>query len=406
MIELNGKNGQALVYTDLIEETAIGQIIQMLNHPITEHTEVRIMPDVHAGKGATIGTTIQLSDDKSLWKVSPNITGVDLGCGMMSYRLYDKHLDLPKIDDAISKHVPSGHSVHQKAPSPNEIERLLEGLTFDLKKPQHILNSLGTLGGGNHFIEVAQDDEGYYWLTVHSGSRNLGVQVATHHQNKAIRLLNDGQDGRKALIDRLKRDGLAHLIEQELQKQKQADDPYANRPDLAYLSDSDLDDYLSDVKIAQTFAHLNRKAMLDNIVKHAGLSIDPSQTFDSVHNYIDVEKGIIRKGATDASEGLRLIIPLNMRDGSLICVGKGNTDWNFSAPHGAGRILSRSQAKKELSIDQYVAQMENVYTTSVGAETLDEAPNAYKPMDAIIDNIGDTVDILHHIKPVYNYKAH
>lgn len=405
-MEIKGKNGIAKVYTQYVEETAIGQIIRMMSAPITENAQVRIMPDVHAGKGSTIGTSIALQGKREDWKVSPNIVGVDIGCGMLSYKLNTSDLDLEKIDKIISQYIPSGHSVHNKSIDETSVREMLDSMTFDVSNPDRISKSLGSLGGGNHFIEIAVNEIDEYWLTVHSGSRNLGLQVAQYHQNKAVKSLEGSNIDRENMIANLKSQGRESEIERALQEERFKVKQIGIEKDLAYLTGAELDDYLNDLQIAQKFAAMNRKTMLDIIVKEYGISHDEKESFDSIHNYMDIENGIIRKGATDASKGVRLIIPLNMRDGSLICVGKGNPDWNHSAPHGAGRSMSRSKAKNDLSMDDYKDQMRNVYTTSVVESTLDEAPGAYKSSDNILNNITDTVDLIHHIKPIYNYKAH
>lgn len=400
MFSVKGKFAEATIFTDLIEEQALSQVVGMLNQPITENTRVAIMPDVHAGAGSTIGTTISLSENKQDWRVCPNVVGVDVGCGMMSYKLADKEIDLKEIDKIVNKYIPSGFNIHSKTQDQKFTDNLIENLTFAVDNPERIGLSLGSLGGGNHFIEIATDEDGNFWLTVHSGSRNLGVQVAKYHQKKAERsMLNVGVD---KIIAEFKAAGKEKDIEKAI---KEARAHLAGiTKELSFLTGNKLDQYLNDLVLAQKFAHLNRKTMLNIIVEKAGLTI--IDEFDSIHNFIDVEEGIIRKGATSAREGERLIIPLNMRDGSLICIGKGNEEWNYSAPHGAGRMLSRSAAKRELDLDEFKNQMADVYTTSVGESTLDEAPNAYKPMEAIIDNIGDTVDIVHHLKPVWNFKTH
>lgn len=400
MFSVKGKFAEAAIFADLVEEQALSQIIEMLNQPITENTRVAIMPDVHAGAGSTIGTTISLPENKQDWRVCPNVVGVDLGCGMMSYRLAEKEIDLKEIDEIVNKYIPSGFNIHSKPQNPKFTDDLIENLTFTMDNPERIGLSLGSLGGGNHFIEIATDEDGSFWLTVHSGSRNLGVQVAKHHQKKAEYSTFDV--GVDRIITELKAAGKEKDIEKTIKEAKALTAGF--NKELAFLTGDKLEQYLNDLALAQEFAHLNRKTMLDIIVEKAGLTV--IDEFDSIHNFIDIEEGIIRKGATSARKGERLIIPLNMRDGSLICVGKGNKEWNYSAPHGAGRMLSRSAAKKELDLDEFKKQMAGVYTTSVGESTLDEAPNAYKPMEAIIDNIGDTVDIIHHLKPVWNFKAH
>lgn len=400
MFSVKGKFAEARIFTDLVEEQALSQIIEMLEQPITKNTRVAIMPDVHAGAGSTIGTTISLPENKQDWRVCPNVVGVDIGCGMMSYKLADKEIDLREIDEIVNKYIPSGFNIHHKPQNQKFTDNLIENLAFTVDNPERIGLSLGSLGGGNHFIEITTDEDGSFWLTVHSGSRNLGVQVAKHHQKEAERSMFDV--GVDKIITELKAAGKEKDIERTIREARALSAGF--NKELSFLTGNKLEQYLNDLALAQKFAHLNRKTMLDIIVEKAGLTI--IDEFDSIHNFIDIEEGVIRKGATSARKGERLIIPLNMRDGSLICVGKGNEEWNYSAPHGAGRMLSRSAAKKELDLDEFKSQMAGVYTTSVGESTLDEAPNAYKPMEAIIDNIGDTVDIIHHLKPVWNFKAH
>lgn len=397
-MEIQGKNGIAKAFIETIEDNTMQQIAKMLNSDITQNTKVRIMPDVHFGKGSTIGTTIQLPESENDWKVSPNVVGVDIGCGMMSYKLESFNIPLDQFDTLISKAVPSGKSVHIKAEA--DLSGQTEKLSIDLsdKELDHINRSLGTLGGGNHFIELAIDEEGMHWLTVHSGSRKLGHTIASHHQKIANFILRhpDNEDILKTLKEKGQSREADKLLNPGKKKQKQVDE-------LAYLEGSLLDDYINDMAIAQQFAHDNRKAMLDAIVESAELT--PIDTFDSVHNFIDIPNGMIRKGATSAKEGERLIIPLNMRDGSLICAGKGNPDWNYSAPHGAGRVMSRTEAKKSIDIKEFMASMKDVYSSSVGTKTLDESPFVYKAAEDIISRIDDTVKIQHWIRPVYNFKA-
>lgn len=401
MIELIGRKGSVKIFTDEVEDAAMSQIAKMLNSPITQDAKLRIMPDVHYGKGATIGTSIQLPEDRSEWRVSPNVVGVDIGCGMMSYKLESFDMPLEEFDEIVNAVVPAGSNVHSEAVMQATVEHLLEESTLDIERDseQYLARSLGTLGGGNHFIELAQDEEGTYWLTVHSGSRKLGAMTAKHHQNIADASVKT--DVRKEIIAELKRQGRETEIESTLAALKP--DRKETDKELNYLTGEALEDYLTDMDIAQKFASNNRRTMLDNIVRASGLNVVDS--FDSVHNFIDIENGIIRKGATSAQSGERLIIPLNMRDGSLICRGKGNSDWNYSAPHGAGRIMSRRQAKESVDYSDFKKTMEGVYSTSVVESTLDESPFAYKPVEAIVDNIGDTVEIEHRIKPVYNFKA-
>lgn len=405
MIELKGKNGQAKVFTDNIDDGTIGQVINMLNAQITQGNIMRIMPDCHLGKGSTIGTTIKLNGDKSNWKVSPNVVGVDIGCGIMMYKLNDKDIDLKKLDEVINKYVPSGFSVHDDAKKVYTVNtKVLERLKIDLKDKEEtrILKSNGTLGGGNHYIELAQDENGEYWLSVHSGSRYLGVLVAKHYQELAVK----HSDYMETEMYQTYLDGVKKLYEpKEYQRkiEEYKDEFVVKDKALSHLNPNDLNDYLNDMEYAQLYARLNRQTMLDIIVERMNFCV--ADAFDSVHNYIDIENGIIRKGATSARDGERLVIPLNMRDGSLICVGKGNEDWNNSAPHGAGRAMSRTVAKEKIDMEVYKNQMKDVYTTSVVKSTLDEAPDAYKPAQEIIENIKDTADVIHKLKPVYNFKA-
>lgn len=407
MIELKGKYTGAKIFTDLVDETAIGQIIQMINHKICEGTKVRFMPDVHAGKGATIGTTIQLPEDFVDWKVSPNIVGVDVGCAIMMYKLNDKDIDLKTLDAVVNDLIPAGFYVHDKTQDIKFSQTSIDNLTFDVKNEVRIHNSLGTLGGGNHFIELGKDGNDDYWLSVHSGSRGLGVQVAKHHQDIAVDNLSKSLIDVKSLIEKLKKEGRQREIQSTLMEIKKNTPKFSELDkEMAHLEGEDLKSYLHDMEIAQKFASRSREIMLNIIVKAMEFTV--IDKFDSVHNFIEHDRltnGIIRKGATSAKLGERLVIPLNMRDGSIIAQGKGNFDWNNSAPHGAGRMMSRNKAREELSLEDFKEQMKGVHSSSIGESTLDEAPGAYKPAQEIIDNIGDTVDILHIVKPVYNFKA-
>lgn len=403
MFTLQGSQTEAKVFTDNIDQVTIDQIIQMCNEPITTNTQVRIMPDTHYGKGATIGTTIQLGNPDD-WKISPNIVGVDIACGMLSYKLNVPDIDLQQLDGVVNKVVPAGPTLHTKAQNYSFVKNLLNNLTFQVKDPERHQLGLGTLGGGNHFLELAKDESGSYWLTVHSGSRSFGAQIAKHHQNIADDYHFNHREEIQELIKTLKAQGRDKEIQSTLQSFKST----RPTPQLPYLENQLLLDYLHDLQLAEQYAHMSRKIMLENILKEMNLLqfVDMNASFDSVHNTIDSKNGIIRKGATSAYDGEMLIIPLNMRDGSLICRGKGNADWNFSAPHGAGRILSRSQARQIIDLEEYKQQMSGIYTSSVGESTLDEAPGVYKPAEEIKSLIGDTVEIIHHVKPVYNFKAH
>lgn len=398
MLELNGKFNSAKIFTDVIDESAIAQIITLCNQPIAENARIRIMPDVHAGAGCTIGTTMTITD-----KVIPNLVGVDIGCGMETVRLKETHIELQKLDKLIYAAIPSGfcirHTPHRYL---NEIDltKLYCYPHIDIKRAAL---SIGTLGGGNHFIEADQGSDGSIYLVIHSGSRHLGVETASYYQNEAYRRLNHSSDTDiDALVVALKAAGKQSQIEAELKKLKNVKRTEIQKP-LAYCEGDLFEQYIHDMKIVQRFAALNRMAMMDEIIKGMGLHV--ADRFTTIHNYIDTEHMILRKGAVSAQAGERLLIPINMRDGSLICEGKGNPDWNCSAPHGAGRLLSRSAAKENYTVSEYKKQMAGIYTTSVNVQTLDECPMAYKSMQDIVDNIGETAEIKDIIKPIYNFKA-
>lgn len=415
-LTLQGKYNKATIYTHNIEETAIGQIIGMLNEVITENTTVAIMPDVHAGKGSTIGTTIKLPENKKDWKVCPNITGVDLGCSMRAVKIKEQNINLEKLDNIVNELIPAGQNIYDKAQADTkQLYKLLDGLSFPLEgeKLDRVIRSCGTLGGGNHYIELGTDSNNQHWLTVHTGSRALGVIVASHHQKIAQELLSENKKINQEIIDYLTQNGRTTEIQAALNDYnknhitpnyvKTKKRPVIN-PELAYLDGKELDNYLNDVRISQEYSTISRKLILKRICNTMGFTV--VDEFESMHNYIDIDNGIIRKGATSAKNGERLIIPINMRDGSIFATGKGNTDWNFSAPHGAGRILSRSKAKEQLSLEDYKETMSGIYTTSINESTLDEAPFAYKPIDEILDAITDTVTVDEIVKPIYNFKAH
>lgn len=396
MFDLNGKYATARIFTDNIENEAISQIYELCNQEFVKDCKVRIMPDVHAGKGCTIGTTMEIKD-----KVVPNLVGVDISCGMLCIRLKEKEIDFKKLDDIIRKHIPSGMNVREKAIDSSEIRKI------GLQKLKCINNinidrtekSLGSLGGGNHFIEINVDEEKNLYLVIHSGSRYLGKQVAEYYQKMAINDLTNSTKEKIALIQKLKNEGRDKEIECAL---KMFDKPKIPSY-LAYLEGIHLKNYLYDVGIIQEYANMNRKTMVNEIITRMGLSIE--EEFTTCHNYIDLDNMILRKGAISAQKGEKLIIPINMRDGSIIGVGKGNPDWNYSAPHGAGRIMSRSKAKELVSLEEFKKSMSDVWTTSVCQSTIDESPMVYKPIEEIVENIKDTVTIERIIKPVYNFKA-
>ena len=367
MIEINGVYANAIVYTDEIEASAAGQIQALCDQPFAAGSKIRIMPDVHTGKGCTIGTTMTVGE-----YVVPNLVGVDIGCGMDVVLLKEKRVNLPALDAFISKNIPHGRDVREKAHRNSGQIDISELECFQYIDTRRAAESIGTLGGGNHFIEVDRDEEDNLYLVIHTGSRNLGLQVAEYYQKLAY----ESVGGRG-----------------------QTEIPF----ELAYLTGADRDRYLHDMAIMQRYAALNRRTIRDCILD--GLKLHEAEFFTTVHNYIDLEHGILRKGSVSARDGERLLIPLNMRDGALICVGLGNDDWNQSAPHGAGRLFSRSQAESSFTLSAFKKSMEGIYTSTVSQDTLDECPMAYKDPRTIIAAIGDTVRIEKQIRPIYNFKS-
>lgn len=398
MLEINGKYNTAKVFTDVVDQASITQIIELCNQEFAAGSRIRLMPDVHAGAGCTVGTTMTIAD-----KVVPNLVGVDIGCGMETVKIREKHIELQKLDKLIYQKIPSGFAIREKAHRyMGEID-LTQLYCYRQINVLRAEKSLGTLGGGNHFIEVDQDDEGRYYLVVHSGSRRLGLEVATYYQEEGYKQCNGSSAADEAaLIAALKAEGRDKEIAKAvkaLKGTKRTSIPKA----LCYVSGELFEQYIHDMQIIQKFALWNRKAMVDEILK--GMGLHAEEQFTTIHNYIDTEAMILRKGAVSAKQGERLLIPINMRDGSLICVGKGNDDWNQSAPHGAGRLMSRAQAKQSFTVSEYKKQMDGIFTTSVNKATLDECPMAYKKMEDITKNIEDTVEIEKIIRPVYNFKA-
>ena len=389
------------IFTENIEQEAIDQINTLIDQPAFSDCKVRIMPDVHAGAGCVIGFTADLGD-----KVIPNIVGVDIGCGMLTVELGNIDIDYEKLDATIRKCVPCGRNVHECRLI--RYNRLLELRCYrELKDSKRFERSIGTLGGGNHFIEIDEGTDGKKYLVIHTGSRNLGKQVADYYQKLAVELM-EGKDElyakQEQIITEYKTQGRRNEIQAAIKELHKTYRPNSlDIPkDLCYLTGKHREDYLHDMRICQEFAHSNREWIAKLILDEMGWHY--FDTFTTIHNYID-DSNMIRKGAISAKKGEKLLIPINMRDGCIIGIGKGNEDWNCSAPHGAGRIMSRHKAREMVSLDEFKESMNGIYTTSVSAETIDEAPMVYKPMDEIVENIKDTVDIFEIIKPVYNFKA-
>lgn len=393
MIIINSNFGKEVrIFAETFEYEAYDQVKRLANYEAYKNSKIRIMPDSHAGKGCTVGTTMTITD-----KVTPNLVGVDIGCGMLTIELKDKYIDCEKLDSVIRSKVPNGFNVHERQKATFDFENLLCANHVDLERA---LLSIGSLGGGNHFIEVDYSEKhDKYYLVIHSGSRKLGGDVCKYYQDLAFQNANEMKKVREDLITRLKAEGKMKDIESEIKKLKK---PTANK-ELSHLSGDNFKSYLNDMEIVQRFAIMNRKTMASIIIKEMGFQ--ESDRFETIHNYIDFKRMILRKGAVSAELEEKLLIPINMRDGSLICIGKGNEDWNYSAPHGAGRLMSRSRAKEILSMDEYANSMNGIFSTSVNTSTLDEAPQAYKSMDEIKRTILETVEIVDTIKPVYNFKA-
>lgn len=390
MITLKAKYNFANIMIDEIDESTTKQIYSFLNHPAFANTYIAIMPDCHVGKGAVIGLTMKMND-----YIIPNIIGMDIGCGVVSYCLGNLSIDFNSFDAFIRKNIPYGDKSHNRIAIPELYKYSwsftkkglnISGITETCNKTgqkdiNRVFNSLGSLGGGNHFIELDADEQGKLWLSVHSGSRKFGYDIANYYKNKA----------------------------RDLMKKMFVGDAY-HKLDLEFLTmECGGADYIVDMKVAQYYAYLNRRIMLEIILtdyfKYSSKSIGDNELIECSHNYIDLDHKIIRKGAISAQLGEKCLIPFNMRDGIAVCIGKGNSKYNYSAPHGAGRILSRSQAKKELDLEKFKTSMVGIYSTCIKPATIDESPMAYKDKQIILDNIKDTVDIQFMMKPVYNFKA-
>ena len=419
MIELNGNYGKAIVYTDDIEQEAISQIINLLNQPMTKGANVRIMPDVHAGAGCVIGYTAKLTD-----KVVPNLIGVDIGCGMSAWKLGNLSKigeKFDKLDKVIRRDIPFGKEVNDSFDI-DELKWVYN--TLDIKIPftnwynkvsnickkmgqdeTRVWNSIGSLGGGNHFIEIDKDDNNDLWLIIHSGSRNFGLKIAKYHQEIAENsLFSISKEDFDSKIKEIKKTKKGKGIEVAIKALKKEASMKGKVTGLEYLEGNDLDNYLDDMEVAQVYAQISRRLMGKRIIENR-YKLEYFNPIESVHNYINFDDKIIRKGSISAHEGEKVIIPLNMADGVIIGVGKGNKDWNYSAPHGAGRKMSRSKAKVNIRLEDYQYKMKDVWSSCVGKSTLDEAPQAYKNADHILENIKETVSVISHMKPIYNFKG-
>lgn len=405
MIEIEGKYNSAKIFTNIVDESSMMQVKNLLNHNFIKNSRIRFMPDIHAGVGCTIGTTMTIKD-----KIAPNLVGVDIGCGMLvtKFGRTNRNLDLKSLDKFIHAEIPSGFNVHSVPYIEDSyiIDRLN---SLKCKKSVNInyaLASIGTLGGGNHFIELDKDDEDYLYLVIHSGSRHLGVQIAKYYVEQARKqIIGKDRNEIQKIINQLKIEGREQEIENTVKELRE--NIFCTSDDLVCVSGALMEDYLHDMKVAQEFAALNRYVMADKIYDKIckDLKVCILDQFITMHNYIDLDKMILRKGAVSANKGEDLIIPMNMRDGALLCTGKGNVDWNYSAPHGAGRLMSRAKARENLTLTNFKKEMEGIYSSTVSRKTIDEAPMAYKNMEDIIKNIGDTVTIDKVIKPIYNFKA-
>lgn len=395
---IQGKVASAIAYASVIEQEAVDQIRRMCDYDCTAGSTIRIMPDVHSGKGCTMGTTMTIRD-----KAVPNVVGVDIGCGMYTLHLNEAAVDFPRFDEA-AHFIPSGMHVWEGRKESFDLEALR--CFRALKDTRRLQRSLGTLGGGNHFIEIDRATDGGLYLIIHTGSRNLGKQVAEYYQQLAVEL-NQGREDyfkkRDALIAEYKAAGRRGEIQAALKELRWNEKPLTIPEDLCYVYGTYLEDYLHDVEICQQFARRNREMIAEILLSRSGLS--GGEAFHTVHNYIDTQEMILRKGAIAAHKGEKVLIPINMRDGSVLAIGRGNPDWNYSAPHGAGRLMSRNTARQTLDMAAYENAMQGIYTTSVNPATLDEAPMAYKSLEDIIGVIQDSVDVVDVMKPVYNFKA-
>lgn len=398
MIRIEGAYNTALCFCRTMDDVARQQIKMVCDQAAFAGCKLRIMPDVHAGKGCTIGTSMTIQD-----KIAPAMVGVDIGCGMETVILKENTLDLARLDQVIRECIPFGRQMRAN-PHPYSAQLALEALRCTHKvNLERARRSIGTLGGGNHFIEVDRAEDGRLYLVVHSGSRHLGTQVTNYYQEEGRRALWDGAAHQiQAVITTLKAQGRAQEIQRTILALR-TEHPSDLPAELTYVEDQLFEDYIHDMKLVQRFAQLNRRAITDTILTWMGLT--SADRFSTVHNYIDTDAMVLRKGCVSARAGERLLIPINMRDGSLLCIGKGNEEWNCSAPHGAGRLMSRKTARERLNMEQFRLEMAGVYTTCVLPDTLDEAPMAYKSTDEILCQIDPTAQVVEQLRPIYNFKA-
>lgn len=403
MIKIKGQYNEAIIYTNTIDETTENQIKTLLDQEFTSNVQIRIMPDCHAGAGCVIGTTMTIKD-----KIVPNLVGVDIGCGMLCINLGKEEIDLKQLDDFININIPSGMNVNEDISKTNiNIEDLR--CFNELQKITYLKKSIGSLGGGNHFIEIDESKDKTKYLIIHTGSRNLGKQVAEIYQDKAIeyhqnKIFNKKEEIKK-IIKQYKEENKEKEIQNKIKEISSLDIKFNIPKELCYLEGQYFDDYIYDMDICQKFAQENRMEIANRILKHLNKDINDLTYFETIHNYINMNDMILRKGSISAYNNELLLIPINMRDGCIIGKGKSNKEYNYSAPHGAGRLYSRGMANKLITLEQYKKSMEGIYSTSVTKETIDESPFAYKTMESIIENIKDTVDIIEIVKPIYNFKA-
>jgi tRNA-splicing ligase RtcB len=403
MIEVKGKYNKAIIFTDEVDDVTYGQVSELLNQEFTKDSQIRIMPDCHAGIGCVIGTTMTITD-----KIVPNLVGVDIGCGLDVIEIGEIDINLIKLDEFITNNIPSRFEVNNKVL--DESIDLSKLRCFpNLKNINYLKRSIGSLGGGNHFIEIDIDNDGNKYLIVHSGSRNLGTQVAEYYQREAVKYhknkVLDIESEKLRIIDEYTKTGRKSEIDKALKKLSKTKIRIPMPESLAYLEGKLFDDYIHDMEICQKFASKNREVIARRVLKYLELDYDLLPKFETIHNYINTEDMILRKGAISAYKGERVIIPINMKDGCIIAIGKGCKEFNYSAPHGAGRLMSRREALNTISLKDFKESMKDIYSTSVSKDTLDEAPFVYKPIEMILNNITDTVEVEKIIKPIYNFKA-